>query len=158
MRYFGRGGIEYVNGGYVAPPLVYYSSNTNVYGGGGGLEFDVARGFGLKVEGQVQHWSTPVVSSGTIYPKQVSAGVVYRFGAIGGSLKEALAPILREPQIDQEQVRGSRYRFLVISPTFEGMRHPVRQGLVWDTAEGALGGEELRDVAMIITMAPSEVG
>lgn len=80
---FGRGGIEYVNGGYVVPPLVYFSSNTSVYGAGGGVEFDVARGLGLRVEGQVQHWSTPVVSSGTIYPKQIGVGVVYRFGANG---------------------------------------------------------------------------
>ena len=80
---FGRGGIEYVNGGYPVIPLVYFSSNTAVYGGGGGVEFDVSHGFGLKVEGQVQHWSTPVVPSGAIYPKQIGAGVVYRFGANG---------------------------------------------------------------------------
>lgn len=80
---FGRGGIEYVNGGYVVPPLVYFSSNTNVYGAGGGIELDVARSFGVKIEGQVQHWSTPVTSSGAIYPKQIGIGVVYRFGANG---------------------------------------------------------------------------
>lgn len=79
----GRGGIEYQNGGYILPPFVYYSTNTAVYGAGGGAELDVRRGFALKVEGLVEHWATPVASSGTIYSKQVSGGVVYRFGADG---------------------------------------------------------------------------
>ena len=73
-------------------------------------------------------------------------------------LRDLLGRLLRDAQVDYEQVRGSRYRFLVISPTFDGMGHPERQRIVWDAAEHALDGEDLRDVAMIITMAPSEVG
>lgn len=80
----GRGAMEYVNGGYIVPPLVYYSSTTNVYGGGLGAEVDVKRGFALKAEGQVQHWEVPFTSA--IYSKQVNVGVVYRFGAGGRPL------------------------------------------------------------------------
>ena len=77
----GRGAIEYVNGGYVVPPLVYFSSTTSVYDGGLGVEFDVSPRLALKAEAQVQHWDTPVTTA--IYAKQVGVGVVYRFGANG---------------------------------------------------------------------------
>ena len=77
----GRGGIDYQNGGYLVPPLVYFATNTIVYGAGGGVELDITRKLAVKIDAQVQHWSTPVTSSGAIYPKQVGVGVVYRFGA-----------------------------------------------------------------------------
>lgn len=80
----GRGGIDYQNGGYVVPPLVYFSSNSTVYDGGGGLEFDISRSLALKADVQVQRWNLPFTSA--IYPKQIGIGVVYRFGANGRPL------------------------------------------------------------------------
>lgn len=77
----GRGSLDYENGGYIAPPLIYFSTNTTVYDGGGGVEVDVRPALALKVEAQVQRWDTPVTASGHIYTKQVGVGLVYRFGA-----------------------------------------------------------------------------
>jgi hypothetical protein len=37
------------------------------------------------------------------------------------------------------------------------MGHPERQRIVWDLAERSLDPMDLLNVAMIITMAPSEV-
>jgi hypothetical protein len=54
-------------------------------------------------------------------------------------------------------VRRDRYRFVVISSKFEEMGHPERQRIVWDLAERSLDPMDLLNVAMIITMAPSEV-
>jgi acid stress-induced BolA-like protein IbaG/YrbA len=72
-------------------------------------------------------------------------------------LEAAIAPLVDDAEIDHEHVRDSRYRFMVVSPTFEKMRHPQRQRLVWDAAEKVLTRPEIRDVAMIITMAPTEL-
>ena len=82
----GRGGIDYQNGGYPVPPLVYFATNTVVYAAGGGAELDITRQLALKLDAQVQHWATPVTASGVIYPKQIGVGVVYRFGANGRPL------------------------------------------------------------------------
>lgn len=80
----GRGGIDYTNGGHIVPPLVYFSSTTNVLAGGGGVEVDLTRSLALKGDLQVQHWNVPFATA--IYPKQIGVGVVYRFGAGGRPL------------------------------------------------------------------------
>jgi opacity protein-like surface antigen len=81
---FGRGQMDYQRGGYVVPGFLYTRSSSNVFDGGAGVEFDVTDRFAFKVDGQVQHWSTPVLTSGSAYSKQVSVGVAYRIGAGGG--------------------------------------------------------------------------
>ena len=75
----GRGALDYVNGGYIVPPLVYYSSTSNLFAGGGGAELDLTPALALKVDAQVLHWNLPFTTA--IYSKQIGVGVVYRFGA-----------------------------------------------------------------------------
>jgi hypothetical protein len=81
---FGRGQLDYQNGGYVTPNLLFYQSNTNILDGGGGLEVDLTQHFSLKVDVQAQRWKTPVLPGGTMYSKQGGVGVTYRFGVGSG--------------------------------------------------------------------------
>lgn len=78
---FGRGEIDYGAGGFpnYAGTITYQQSVTNVISPGVGVDFDVARQFAIKVDGQFQRYSTPVTASGHIYSKPVTIGVVYRF-------------------------------------------------------------------------------
>lgn len=76
----GRGAINYQNGGYPAPGVLYLSNTSAVYAGGGGLEFDVTRSFSVKADALVERWYTPVGTNGHIYSKQGGIGVVYRYG------------------------------------------------------------------------------
>ena len=46
---------------------------------------------------------------------------------------------------------------MVVTPAFDGMGHPERQRIVWDQATAVLDRNDVRDVAMIITMAPAEL-
>jgi hypothetical protein len=80
---FGRGQMDYQNGGYITPGLLFYQSNSNILQGGGGIELDLLRQFSLKIDLQAQHWKTPVLepNSTTLWSKQGGVGVTYRFGA-----------------------------------------------------------------------------
>jgi hypothetical protein len=60
-------------------------------------------------------------------------------------------------QVSHEQVRGDRYRFVVIWDGFEGIGHPERQRRVWEIADSIVAKSDIMKVAMIITLAPSEV-
>ncbi len=64
---------------------------------------------------------------------------------------------VRGAEVDSENVRGDRYRFVVVAKKFEKWGHPERQLLVWNIAEKALSKAELPKVAMILTIAPSEM-
>jgi hypothetical protein len=80
----GRGQMNYQRGGYVVDrDLLYTQTASWVYGGGGGVEYDLTRTISAKLDVQAQHWSTPVVNSGSVIAFQAGAGVAYRFG--GGS-------------------------------------------------------------------------
>jgi hypothetical protein len=76
----GRGQIDYQSGGFIAGPITYISSTTNVYSPGAGVDYDFTDHFSLKADFQYQFWSTPVVSSGSIHPKVGTRALVYRFG------------------------------------------------------------------------------
>jgi hypothetical protein len=78
---YGRGEIDYQQGGYVNPQrtVVYLSSNSGVSSFGGGVDYDVTHHFAAKVDFQLQHYDTPVSTFASIYSKNVTAGVVYRF-------------------------------------------------------------------------------
>jgi hypothetical protein len=78
---YGRGKIDYLNGGYPNPAgsLLYLNSISNVFSGGGGLDFTLTDHFALKIDAQFQHYGTPVTPSGALYSKPISIGVVYRF-------------------------------------------------------------------------------
>ena len=79
---YGRAKINYVNGGYPNPggTLLFISSVSNVFAFGGGLDYVLTPHFDLKVDAQFEHLSTPVTTSGAIYSKPITVGVVYHFG------------------------------------------------------------------------------
>ncbi len=87
---YGRAKIDYQNGGYPNPAgtLLYLDSVSNVYSFGGGLDYTLTDHFAFKIDGQFQHLSVPVTSSGTIYSKPLTIGVVYRFGSLFPSKAE----------------------------------------------------------------------
>jgi hypothetical protein len=75
----GRGEIDYGMGGFVAGDLIYLSTISTIYAGGGGVNLNVTRRVDFKADVQYQHWDTPVVASGVIHPVAVTLGAVYRF-------------------------------------------------------------------------------
>ena len=85
---FGRGQLNYQNGGYAVPAqnFSYLLSTSNVFSAGVGVEINVNEHFALLLDGQAQHWNlpftpgsaSPAVSS--IYSKVGTIGVVYRLG------------------------------------------------------------------------------
>ena len=81
--HFGRGQMNYVQG-YQVGNLLYQQTASNIYGGGGGAEFDVTDQFSLKLDAQAHHWSTPVVTGNSVWAGQVSVGVAYRIFANKG--------------------------------------------------------------------------
>ena len=72
-------------------------------------------------------------------------------------LKAALRHELPEAEISTEQIRGDRYRFVVVSDQFSGIGHPERQRRVWAVAEAVVPRPDLLDVGMILTIAPEEL-
>jgi len=80
----GRGQMDYQNGGLVKGNLLYRQTAGNVFGGGGGVEWDMLRQISLKADVQIEQWSTPVVERGFVRGGQVSVGAAYRFGAGAG--------------------------------------------------------------------------
>jgi hypothetical protein len=78
---YGRGSIHYLNGGFPDPSytFLYIQSPSNILSAGGGADLNLTRQLALKAEIQFQRYSTPVATSGHIYAKPVTVGVVYRF-------------------------------------------------------------------------------
>jgi opacity protein-like surface antigen len=82
--FYGRAKIDYKNGGYPNPAgtLLYLDSISNVYAGGGGVDYTLSDHLALKLDAQYQHYGTPVTTSGSIYATALTIGVVYRFGSL----------------------------------------------------------------------------
>jgi len=80
---YGRDKIDYENGGFPNPAgtLLYLDSVSNIFSAGGGLDYTLTGHLALKIDGQFQRLATPVTTSGAIYSKPITIGVVYRFGA-----------------------------------------------------------------------------
>lgn len=78
---FGRGELAYAPPGAQVPnQLVYYvRSSSNVYAGGGGLEYDVTSRWAWKADVQVERFSTPVTTSGSLTSLAATVGVVFRY-------------------------------------------------------------------------------
>ena len=76
---FGRGQIDYLNGGYIVGNLDYISSNTFIYSPGVGVDYDLSHYFAVKADVQFEHWNTPVTPSGSINPTALTLGLVYNF-------------------------------------------------------------------------------
>ena len=85
---FGRGELNYQNGGFVVPiqNFQYVQSTSNILSPGFGFETDITEHFALLLDGQLQHWNIPFTpdnsstNSSAIYSKVGTVGVVYRFG------------------------------------------------------------------------------
>jgi hypothetical protein len=75
----GRGGIEYLHGGYIFGNVRYLSSNSLVLSPGVGFDYNLTHHLAVKVDFQYQHWDTPAVASGSINPKAITLGAVYVF-------------------------------------------------------------------------------
>jgi len=76
----GAGRLTYVRG--IADPtntFLYLSSSSFVISPGLGAELRITDRFALKGDVQLQHYSTPVISSGRIYARPFTLGIVYRF-------------------------------------------------------------------------------
>ncbi len=78
---FGRGKIIYNGAGYETPDgkLVYQNTVSNVLSPGAGIDFDVTHHFSVKVDAQLQRYSAPVTTSGKVWAKPITLGIVYRF-------------------------------------------------------------------------------
>jgi hypothetical protein len=72
-------------------------------------------------------------------------------------LGEAIRDRFAGSQVEWEQVRGDRYRFIVTWPEFDGMDHPERQRLVWDLAEQVLPPGDLLKISMILTLGNDDL-
>ena len=79
---FGRGAIDYQGAGYANPQQtkLYQVTNSNIYDFGGGIDYDLTSTIAIKADIQLQHWNVPVTTSGSIYSKPITIGVLYRFG------------------------------------------------------------------------------
>jgi hypothetical protein len=77
----GRGETTYANGGYQVPgKLVFYTqSSSNVFSLGGGTEVFATGDIALKLDLQVQRYSSPVTASGHVYSETGTLGIAYVF-------------------------------------------------------------------------------
>jgi hypothetical protein len=78
---FGRGEMNYQDGGYLFVNSVYLETTTNVYSPGGGVDYDLSPHLSLKVDAQFQRWGYTPTTSGNIWTKVGTVGIVYRFNA-----------------------------------------------------------------------------
>ncbi len=84
---FGRGELNYQNGGIAEPMQAfrYLQTTTNVISPGLGVEADITPHFALLLDGQFQIWSVPfdpsgrTANAGHIFSFPGTIGVVYRF-------------------------------------------------------------------------------
>jgi hypothetical protein len=74
----GRGSMDYGQG-YFYDNFDYERTTTNVFSGGGGIDFDIGEHFAVKGDGQFQRWGTAPTPSGGVYAKVGTLGLVYRF-------------------------------------------------------------------------------
>jgi len=75
----GRGETAYANDGYQVPnKLVFYTlSSSNVFSAGGGADVFANKHLALKVDVQIQRYSSPVTVSGHLYSETGTIGLVY---------------------------------------------------------------------------------
>lgn len=78
---FGRGEMDYQNGGYPAPGgnFLYLASNGPVVSPGAGAEYRLTESISALADVQFQHWDTPAKPSGSVWSTPITLGVRYRF-------------------------------------------------------------------------------
>jgi len=72
-------------------------------------------------------------------------------------LTDALRQKLPGAEVEHEQLRADRYRFVVTWPQFDAMEHPERQELVWDVVEHSLDPADFMKVSMILTLGNEDL-
>lgn len=82
---FGRALLKYANGGLPdSTGTIYYLQNTsNAVSLGAGTDWDWSEHLSLKADLQLQRYDSPVVTTGTLYSKIFTLGIVYRLGFSG---------------------------------------------------------------------------
>ena len=82
---FGRGELNYLNGGQLTPDGTFdvFSNTSNVLSFGGGNDWFFTNHLAVKGDFQFQRYATPVTTSGNLYSKVFTVGVVYRLGTGG---------------------------------------------------------------------------
>jgi len=78
---FGRGEIDYQNGGYpsLSGNFLYLSSTSPVVSPGVGAEYRLTEHVSAFADVQFQHWDTPATPSGSLWAKPMTLGARYRF-------------------------------------------------------------------------------
>ncbi len=78
---FGRGEIDYQNGGYsdLSGLFRYIKTVSGVIAPGAGIDLDVSPHFSLKADASFPRYATPVTSSGHLFGTSVTGGLVYHF-------------------------------------------------------------------------------
>jgi hypothetical protein len=85
--FFGRGALTFVTPYFNQQDTsVFVQTVSAVWAPGAGANFFLTRHIGIKADFQLEHYATPVVSSGSIYSKAGTLGVIYR---IGGGFKHS---------------------------------------------------------------------
>ena len=82
---FGRGELHYLNGGQLTPDgsFIVLSNTSNVLSFGGGNDWFFTNHLAIKGDFQFQRYATPVTTSGALYSKVFTVGIVYRIGSGG---------------------------------------------------------------------------
>ncbi len=82
---FGRGQLNFANGGYPTPDGSYYviSDTSNVLSFGAGTDISLNGRWAGKADFQFQRYQSPVTTTGYVYAKVFTVGLVYRVGARG---------------------------------------------------------------------------
>lgn len=77
----GRGETTYASGGYQVPgKLIFYTqSSSNVFSLGGGTDVFASGHLALRLDLQLQRYSSPVTASGRVYSEAGTLGVAYVF-------------------------------------------------------------------------------
>ncbi len=97
----GRGQIDYQRNGLQVGSILFLSSTSTVFSPGVGVDFDLTSHWAMKADFQYQHWNVPfailngapapvtivptaggslqAVTTGTITPRVITLGAVYRF-------------------------------------------------------------------------------
>jgi len=79
---FGRGKIIYPGYGRENPEgtEIYKYTPSNILSAGGGIDVDISHHFALKLDAQIQRYEVyQITTSGKVWGKPITVGVVYRF-------------------------------------------------------------------------------
>lgn len=76
---FGRGQMNYGPSGFSYQNYIFDVTTTYVYSPGAGIDYRFSDHLALKIDAQIQHWSSTPTASGDLYSKVGTVGLVYIF-------------------------------------------------------------------------------